>query len=99
MADLPRATQSLTPKDVVQRYAVCPDHNKRSSEYMGPGQLDGGRVTWKFRCTAKRTNKDRADHIFPALPDRTAPKTSEESVEWMNKQRLARVERPTKSQS
>ncbi len=95
---LPRAVQSLSPKDVVQRRAVCPRCNKWSSEFIGPGQM-GTRTTWTFRCSALTTKGAKADHLFAALPDRNAPKTIEETVVWVNEQKMSRLAKPTKSQS
>lgn len=101
MADLPHATQRLTPTGLVQRQAECPDHHKLTSEFIGVGQVDGAKQpTWRFRCSALTSKGAKADHIFAALVDRTAPTTPEEAVAWMATKRAERAGlQPTKSQS
>ena len=54
----------------VVREAICPRHNKKSTHFQYADD-DG----WAFLC--KVTN-----HKFYALPDRSAPKTGAEFVEW-----------------
>lgn len=95
--DFPKATQCLSPAGLVQRQAECSTHHKLTSEFIGPSSAD--REVWLFRCTAKRTNKDKADHLFAAHPDRSAPKTPEEVAVWLVAQRAAKAGVPTKSQS
>ncbi len=100
---LPRATQSLSPKDAICRTAICPLHNKRTNVatgFIGPaeGHISGIEV-WLFNCVALTQKGHKADHTFAALADRTAPKTVEESKAWVAKMKMSRLAKPSKSQS
>ncbi len=79
---LPQATQSLT-KTGTRRTATCPLHKKQSSEYMGVSFSTSGADVWKFRCTALTQKGVKADHIFVARADPSAPRTIEESLAWV----------------
>ncbi len=97
---LPKATQSLSTKDVVQRWAVCPRCKKRSSLFIAPSTSPDGKPTWLFSCKFLSTKGNKVDHIFAAAPDRSAPKTVEEMPIWLTKMKAARAGlTPTKSQS
>lgn len=80
----PRATQELavlpsSGKEVIRRWALCPQHKRLTSDYLGVSN-----DMWAFRCKSSL-------HLFHALPDRTAPKNSAEVDAWLEKQRQARI--------
>lgn len=79
--------QLLTRRDKITRFAHCDVHGTRSSDYKGLQQsLLNEEVYWAFRC------KEKAGHIFLALPDPTAPKTQAEVDHWLQQQRMARIQ-------
>lgn len=69
--------------EVVRRWAICPEHEQRSSQFLGP-DTEG----WLFRCLGTR---DHPSHQFHAAPDRTAPSDTAGVEEWMKKQRARRL--------
>ena len=82
-----QATQALTPKNKVTRYAICPDHETRTSLYIGPQESDeDGKVYWLFKCRGK------GGHQFLAIPDRTAPKNVEQVQGWTARKLNERIE-------
>ncbi len=80
---IPQATQSLTKTGIPRRTATCPLHKKQSSEYMGMSFSKTGADVWTFRCTALTQKGVKADHIFVARADPTAPKTAEGAMAWV----------------
>ncbi len=75
---LPSAVQSLTRTGLIRRSAKCPVHDKQSSEYLGASESG-----WKFRCTALTQKGVKADHIFAARADPSAPRTTEGAMAWV----------------
>lgn len=85
---LPQAVQTLNSKDKVERKAFCPVHevwSSASNGFLGPVEYLGKKV-WEFKCSY-------LPHKFYAIPDRTAPKTTEEVALWIQKQQLARLQK------
>ncbi len=80
---LPSATQSLTKTGLIRRTAVCPLHDKQSSEYMGMSFSKSGADVWTFRCSALTQKGVKADHLFAARADPTAPKNALDAAAWM----------------
>ena len=84
-----RATQELATRndgsDYVRRSAVCPEHERKSSDFFGYQRGIEGVLYWTFRC------KEKGGHIFNVLPAVGAlgpSATYEEYQEWMKKARL-----------
>ena len=86
------ATQELTidakGREKVRRWAVCPVHNQRSSNYVGVS-TEG----WLFRCSE---NTGHYAHDFKARPPKNAPTSWAEVQAWMNAQRQARLVKMSK---
>lgn len=99
MPSLPLARQSynpnLKPAMRVVRTAVCPLHDKKSSEFAGAEDH-----SWVFRCSAANVKgAARADHYFAARPDPSAPRTAEEMQPWVQAQLLARASSVSESRT
>ncbi len=80
---LPPAHQQLTARDRVTRWAICPLHEKRTSNFVGVVSNESGKSRWCFRCTY-------SDHVFAAVPDRTAPKPGDE-LGWVAREKEKRL--------
>lgn len=94
MPSLPPSFQVLDKHDRVVRWSHCPVHKKRThaaTGFIGVSVTPEGKGCWLWRCS-------ETDHVFAALPDRTAPKPGEEQ-KWVAEQKLKRVVEPTKSLS
>jgi hypothetical protein len=70
-------------KEVTRRSAVCPAHNQKSSNYIGPTAQG-----WMFEC---KENSGHMRHYFSAKPPKDAPSNVDEVQRWMNEQRQARI--------
>jgi hypothetical protein len=91
VADYLQAVQKLTPKGLIQRQAMCPEHQIKSSEFKSitEKEIDGrNRTMWVFSCKYLGTKQK---HIFLAFPDRSAPKIMEQMNFWKEEQALSRI--------
>lgn len=67
-------------QEIVRRSAMCPIHTCQVSDFNGVTS-EG----WVFHC------REKGGHKFLAKPDPQAPKTREETEEWLRKQRQRRL--------
>ncbi len=82
---LPVAVQELTAQRKIRRWSRCPDHQVRSSDFVGLQQeLFGAAVYWVFRC------KGKGVHLFKAAADPNVPPVGDKAAEqrWMEQQLL-----------
>lgn len=89
--DYLQAKQTLSPKGLVQRKAMCPTHQVQSSDFhqVTEAVIDGrNRTMWQFKCKYLGT---KMKHTFLAFPDRTAPKHVEQIKFWKDEQALGRI--------
>lgn len=70
----------------IRRWAMCPQHQRRSSDYRGQQMDISLRTWWTFRC------KEKGQHLFNIKPDRSAPTTEGEVEAWLVKARLAKLD-------
>ena len=71
---------TATGKEVVRKRAMCPTHQRLTSDYVGA--TDEG---WLFRC------REKGGHDYLALHDPRAPKTQAQVEAWFIKQRQERM--------
>lgn len=82
---IPYATQALSKTNQVVRTGTCPEHEAKSTLYLGAENYNTT-IAWKFRC-----KKPLHPHTFINYADRSAPKSTEEVALWMENQRMSKV--------
>lgn len=103
MPDLPQAEQTYKPENKpgkrIVRTAQCPLHSKagKNGKLTGaPGVFRGiqpsleNKEYWAFACHHFGTKRE---HIFLALPARSAPSTPEEVAAWTQGQLSQRIQK------
>ena len=81
------ATQELVVnkkgQEKVRRSAVCPTHEQRTHQYVGPVSTG-----WMFECQERESHMR---HYFTAHPPKDAPKTQEQIGAWLDSKQQARI--------
>ena len=75
------------PQNRVVRSAKCPEHNKPGIFRAVQPSLDN-KLYWAFACHYYGVKRE---HIFLALPDKSAPDTAEGFSDWVARQKYARI--------